>query len=356
MTRKHPEGKRGAKGTGLNNGTNKSRGSNVPGKGTIILYQDKKGANQLEVKLEDETVWLNAHQMAQIFGIDRTGIVRHINNVYKGLELNRNSTCAKIAQVARDGRKRVIDYYNLDMIISVGYRVNSRQATHFRIWATQVLKAHLIQGYSLNHKKLLETKSKFQELQTAINFLQKKAQRRLLKGQEKELLNLIADYSKTLTILENYDKEKIKKPKGKQNRFKLTYKNSKKIIQGVKEELIRKKEASELFAREREAKFKAIIGNLYQTFEQKDLYASLEEKAANLLYLMIKDHPFIDGNKRTGAFLFIYFLDKSDYLYQETGEKKINDNALTALALLIAESDPKEKEILIRIVMNLITE
>jgi len=324
-------------------------------KGDIIIYKPKGKEVEIRVKLKKETIWLNAHQIAQIFNIDRTVVVKHIQNIYKNNELFAKSTCAKIAQVAADGRIRRMNQYNLDMIISVGYRVDSKQATQFRVWATRILKQHILQGYTINQKRLLETQTKFKELQNAITFLQKKSRKKLLKGQEKEILDLLGEYSKTLSILEQYDKRKIKKAKGQKGKFVLSYDNCKDIIIKIKENLMTKKEASNFFGIEVEKKFESAIENLRQTFAKKELYRTIEEKAAHLLYLTIKDHPFIDGNKRIASFLFIYFLDKNDYLYRKNGEKKINDNALVALALLIAESNPKEKDILIGIVTNLIS-
>ena len=226
----------------------------------------------------------------------------------------------------------------------------------FRIWSTKILKNYLLQGYAINQKRLAEAKNKFRELQTAISFLQKQTDKKQLKGSEKEIINLLADYSKTLSILEKYDKEKLRKPKGKKDSFVLKYKNCLDIITELKKELVSKKEASDIFGVERQKAFESVIKNLYQTFGKKELYKNLEEKSAHLLYLTIKDHPFSDGNKRIGSFLFVYFLDKNNYLYRKSGEKKINDNALTALAILIAESNPKEKTVLIKIVINLLND
>ncbi len=324
-------------------------------KGEIVIYKSPQGP-EIQVKLERETVWLDAHLIARLFGVNRPAIVKHINNIYKTSELNRKTTCSILEQVADDGKVRKMNLYNLDMIVSVGYRVNSKQATRFRIWATKVLKQYLVQGYAINERQLLQTQSRLNELQNAISFLQEKSRYKLLAGQEQEILSLLANYSKTLTLLGQYDKGKlplIKKIKGK---FVLKYNDVKQIILKIKNDLINKKEASDLFGQESEEKFKAILGNIYQTFDSKELYPSLEEKTAHLLYFVIKDHPFVDGNKRIASFLFVYFLDKNDCLYRSSGEKKINDNALTALSLLIAVSEPKGKNILIRIVTNLLSE
>ncbi len=323
-------------------------------KGEVIIYRTAKKEVELKVRLEKETVWLDARQMAQIFDVNRPAVVKHINNIYKTGELDKNSTCSILEQVAADEKIRRMNFYNLDMIISVGYRVNSQRAIQFRIWATNILKQHILQGYTINQKRLLETREKFRELQNTIAFLEDKAGKKELKGQEKEILGLLAGYAKTLSLLEQYDKDKLKKPKGRKAIFFLGYEDCKKIIRQIKNELIQKKESSNLFGSETDKGFERIVKNLYQTFGGKELYKTIEEKAAHLLYLTIKDHPFTDGNKRIASFLFVYFLDKNDYLYRENGESKINDNALVALALLIAESNPKEKNILIKIIANLI--
>jgi len=331
---------------------NKSIENNI-NKGKIAIYRAPTGP-EIQVKLEKETVWLDAHLIAKLFGVNRPAIVKHINNIYKSGELNKKSTCSILEQVAADGKIREMNLYNLDTIISVGYRVNSKRATQFRIWATETLKEHLVKGYTINEKRLLEAKEKLKELQIAISFLQEKSQKELLSGQAGEILNLLSTYAKTLTLLEEYDKRKLKEIKGRKAKFVLKYEMCKRIISEIKRELIAKKEASNLFGQETNKKFESIVKNLYQTFSGRELYKTIEEKAANLLYLTIKDHPFYDGNKRIGSFLFVYFLDKNDYLYRENGEKKVNDNALIALALLIAESNPKEKDILIKIITNLI--
>ncbi|MDP2708583.1 MAG: virulence protein RhuM/Fic/DOC family protein [bacterium] len=323
----------------------------IKNKGEIIIYKTKQGP-ELEVRLQKESVWLDSHQLAKLFDIDRTGVIRHIANIYRTRELDENATCAKIAQVAADEKVRKMDLYNLDMIISVGYRVNSQRATQFRIWATRTLKDHLVKGYTINEKRLLEAREKFSELQTAISFLRDKAKHELLIGQEQEILNLLAYYSSSLAILEKYDKNKLTLPRAGKTKYKLTYGRALEVIENIKAELIKKKQAGDIFGRQSAHKLESILANLWQTFGGRELYKNFEEKAAHLLYLIIKDHPFIDGNKRIASFLFVYFLDKNNFLYRATGEKKINDNALVALALLIAISAPKDKEIMIKIVVN----
>lgn len=326
-------------------------------KGKILIYKSKDGP-KLDVYFEKETVWLTQKQMALLFDKGIPTINEHIKNIYKEGELEKKSTIRKFRIVQNEGGRQIerdIDFYNLDVIISVGYRVKSLRGTQFRIWATKTLKEHLVKGYSINERRLLQTKNQLQELQRAISFLQEKSKHKLLVGQEQEILILIANYSKTLTLLDQYDKKKlslIKKTKGK---FILEYEDAISVIDKIKKDLIPKNEASDLFGQENSDKFKGILGSIYQTFGKKELYPSLEEKAAHLLYFIIKDHPFIDGNKRIASFLFVYFLDKNDFLYRKNAEKKINDNALTALALLIAVSDPKDKDVLIKIITNLIS-
>lgn len=325
-------------------------------KGEIIIYKTSRDEVELKVKLEQETVWLSLDQLAILFDRDKSVISRHIKNIFQEKELDKNSVVAKFATTAADGKIYRVDYYNLDVIISVGYRVKSQNGVKFRIWATKILKQYLVKGYAINEKRLLEAKNKFHELREAVLFLQKQSKKKLLKGQEIEILSLLADYSKTLSLLEQYDKGSLKDKKGKKTKFILRYEDCAQIITELKNKLIAKKEAGDLFGQERGGSFEGIIKGLYQTFAKKELYPAIEDKASHLLYLTIKDHPFSDGNKRSAAFLFVYFLDKSDYLFKKSGERKINDNALTALALLIAESNPKEKETMVKIVKNLITE
>ena len=325
-------------------------------RGEIVIYQSKEGP-KLDVRLEEDTVWLTQKQMAMLFDKGLPTINEHIQNIYKEGELKKNSTIRNFRIVQSEGGRTVerkIDFYNLDVIISVGYRVKSQRGTQFRIWATKTLKDHLVKGYSINEKRLLQTQNQLKQLQTTIDYLQEKSKHELLAGQEQEILNLLANYSKTLTLLERYDKEKItliKKAKGK---FILRYQEAREVIDRIKNDLIAKKEAGQIFGQENSDKFKGILGSIYQTFGGKALYPSLEEKSAHLLYFTIKDHPFVDGNKRIGSFLFVYFLDKNNYLYKKSGEKKINDNALTALSLLIAVSAPQDKEIMIKIITNLV--
>lgn len=321
--------------------------------GEVIMYKSASGP-KLEVHLEKETAWLSLNQMAALFGRDNSVISRHIKNVFAEKELARKSVVAKFATTADDGKIYNVEYYNLDVIISVGYRVKSQQGVGFRIWATKTLKQHLVEGYTINEKRLFEEKAKLQKLQETIAFLQQKSRAKLLKGQEKEIIDLLADYARTLTILEEYDKSKLKSIGDGKAVSILSYEKCQDVILQLKKELMSRGEAGDLFGSERGGAFEGIVKNLYQTFGGKELYANLESKAAHLLYLIIKDHPFSDGNKRSGAFLFVYFLDMNKYLFRKNGERKINDNALAALALLIAESDPKEKEQMIALITQLL--
>jgi len=319
----------------------------------IIIYRTAKGP-ELKVKLKEDSIWLTQAQVSELFQTERSVITKHLKNIFDSGELKENSVCAKIAHTAADRKIYKTRFYNLDAIISVGYRVNSKRATQFRIWATKILTKHLIDGYTINEKRLRKETAKFKELQRTIAFLQDKAGDKLLADQAQEILDLLATYAKSLSLLNQYDKNRIAGTKGKRAKYILTYEHALEIAGMVKADLLAKRQASDLFGREMDHKFESIVKNLWQTFDGKELYGTIEEKAAHLIYLTIKDHPFTDGNKRIAAFLFIYFLDKNRYLHKKNGERKINDNALVALALLIAVSNPGDKDIMIKIVKNLI--
>lgn len=319
-------------------------------KGEIAIYRTKQGP-EIRVKLKRETVWLKQEGIAKLFNRERSVVTKHINNIFSDKEVDKKSN-VQFLHVANSDKP--VKFYSLDVILAVGYRVNSARAIHFRKWATNVLKRYLIEGYAINKDRLLQAKNKFRELQATISFLQEKSKAKLLSGQEKEILNLLASYSKTLKLLNQYDEKKIKLIKKSKAEFILKYEQARRVIREIKKELAIKKQASDLFGQENNKKLAAILGNIYQTFQDEELYKSLEEKASHLLYFIIKDHPFVDGNKRIASFLFIYFLDKNNFLYQESGERKINDNALTALTLLLAVSNPKDKKILVKIITNLL--
>lgn len=332
----------------------RSFGSN---KGDIVIFQAKSGVVRLDVKLENETVWLTQKQMAILFDKDVKTVNEHIQNVFKERELEREPTIRKFRIVQIEGKRRIernIDFYNLDVIISVGYRVKSRQGTQFRIWATNILRNYLVQGYVLNQKRLIERETSLKELQETIAFISSKASHPQLTDKTGDLLRLINEYANALTILHEYDSKLLKINRGKAPTYVLTYESAVDIINEVRNRLGEKGEATELFGREVGHKFKGIIGVLYQTFDRKELYVSMEEKAAHILYLVIKDHPFADGNKRVGSLLFVYFLDKNGHLRKANGEPKFNDNTVVALSLLIAASDPREKETMIKIITNLL--
>ncbi|MDP2951347.1 MAG: RhuM family protein [bacterium] len=332
----------------------KQNTSNNQNRGEIAIYQSKDGQSSFNVRLDKETVWLSLNQMVGLFNRDKSVISRHIKNVFAEKELIHKAVVAKFATTASDGKIYRVDYYNLDMIISIGYRVKSLRGTQFRIWATNVLKKHLVEGYSLNQKRLAEQTEKFKELQKAVLLIQEKSQNLLLASQAQELLNIIADYSNSFNLLEQYDKDKLILQKNKKAKFVLTYKDALLVIEELKKDLLKKKQAGDLFGKQNSEQCQGILGALYQTFSGKELYNSLEEKAANLFYLTIKDHPFIDGNKRIASILFIYFIEQNNYSKKQTGERKINDNTLVALALLIATSQAKEKDVLIKIITNLL--
>lgn len=325
----------------------------------IAIYQASNGAVEVRLDTSKETIFLTQQQVGELFNVQKAAISKHVKNIFETSELEKKSTVSVLETVQTEGKRKItrkIEYYNLDLILSIGYRVNSTNATKFRQWATKTLRLYIIEGYTINKKRLLAAQNKFHELQEAVLFLQKQSKKELLKGQETEILNLLADYSKTLSLLEKYDKGKLDEQKGAKSKFILEYKDCVKIIAELKKELVAQKEASDLFGQERGGSFEGIINGLYQTFGKKELYPTIEDKVSHLLYFIIKDHPFADGNKRSAAFLFVYFLDKTNYLFKKNGERKINDNALVALALLIAESNPKDKEVMIKIIKNLISE
>ena len=319
----------------------------------IEIYCSQDGSIQLNVKLENDTVWLTQSQMAELFGVDRTSIVRHIRNIYKSEELDQNSTCAKNAQVRTEGNRsilREIPYYNLDMIISVGYRVNSKNATSFRRWATSVLKQYLIKGYVINQQIKLD---RYNELKDVVRLMSRTVgmQEKVTSEEYGGLFNVISDYVYALDTLDHYDYQSLSIQKTtKEEQFRATYENAMEAINALKEKF----GGSQWFANEKDDSFKSSIGQIYQTFGGEDLYPSVEEKAAMLLYLVVKNHSFSDGNKRIAAMLFLWFLNNNHVLYAEDGHKRIADNTLVALTLMIAESRTEEKDVMVKVVVNLI--
>ena len=313
-------------------------------KNEIVLFENQDV--KLEVNMQDETVWLNTEQMAQLFDRDYKTIRKHINNALKE-ELSDQVVVAKFENTtihgAIDGKTQthIIDYYNLDMIISVGYRVKSKNGVIFRKWANKILKDYLIKGYAVNQKRLeyLEKTIKLIDIAGRIDTE--------LKGSEaQEIIKVVNNYSNALNLLDDYDHKRISKPSGTINNNKIVYEDCMEIVSKLKFN-----SDSDLFALERDKGLKAILGNIYQSFDGKDLYPTIEEKAANFLYLITKNHTFIDGNKRIDATLFIYFLEFYNLLYNDDGQV-IDNNTLVAITLLIAQSNPKEKDVLIDLVMN----
>jgi death-on-curing family protein len=333
----------------------------MKGKGEIIIYQTEDGKSQLEVHLQNESIWLSQKMMAELFQKDSDTISLHLKNIYKEKELNENSTTELFSVVQEEGSrkiKRKIKFYNLDAVISVGYRINSKRGTQFRIWATQTLKDHLIKGYTINEKRLREQQERFKELNQTIEFLKTTIGSKQLSDKETQgLLEIIAAYTRSFILLNQFDSNSLQShPSDKQLTYEINYNEANSAIQQLKNELISKQEASELFGRQRDETFQGILKSVIQTFEGNYLYPSIEEQAAHLLYFVIKNHPFADGNKRIGAFLFVWFLHRNKHLIKKEGDFKINDNALVALALLVAQSDPQNKDLMIRLIINLVNE
>ena len=321
----------------------------------IIIYQTDDDQTQIDVRLENETVWLTQAQMAELFQTDRTSIVRHINKIYADDELDRDSTCAKIAQVQKEGQRTVrrsIPYFNLDMIISVGYRVNSKRGVKFRQWANCVLKQYLIKGYAINERLRHEQISELRQLvQVVSRTLQHREQENTIETQD--LLDVVVDYTYALDTLDNYDYERLTIDQTtKVASFHATYENAMEQIQRLRDKF----GASVLFGNEKDDSFKSSIGQIYQTFGGEELYPSVEEKAAMLLYLVTKNHSFSDGNKRIAATLFLWFLNNNKILYNSDGSKRIADSTLVALTLMIAESKTEEKDVMVKVVVNLINQ
>lgn len=312
----------------------------------LIIYQAENGAIALKSDANKETVWASLNQIAELFGRDKSVISRHIKNILKDEELTKDSVVAKNATTALDGKTYQVDFYNLDLIISVGYRVNSKVATHFRKWSTQVLKQHITQGYTTNQKVLAHNKQQFLKTLNDLKILTHENTR----VEAKDILSLIESFSNTFFTLENFDKNNFPK-KGEISEVKASAEDLKNDIQLLKAELIKKGEATKLFAQEKKQdSLEGIYGNVFQSVFGQDAYPSTEEKAAHLLYFIVKNHPFNDGNKRSGAFAFIWLLQKANYNFIH----KISPETLTALTLLIATSDPNEKDKMIGLILLLL--
>jgi death-on-curing family protein len=321
----------------------------------VVLYKAEDGKSTFDVKLDLETVWLSLNQMADLFETTKQNISLHINNVFKEKELIRVSTVKKYLTVQNEGKRNIernIEYFNLDVIISVGYRVKSLRGTQFRIWATNTLKQHLVQGYTINEKRLKEQSNKIIELQKTVSYLSRTSESLALTSDEAQgIIKVISDYTHALNILDGYDYDNLKiSNTSKREKYRLNYSDALNFIESLKSKFSN----SELFGKIRGSSLDSSINTIYQTYGKKKLYPSIEEKASNLLYFLIKNHPFVDGNKRIAASFFIYFLARNNVLYKADGSKRIADNALVALCLLIAESKPSDKEIIVKVVINLI--
>ena len=319
----------------------------------VIIYQSADGQASLDVRLEQESVWLSQKQMAELLDKDTDTIGLHIRNIYKEGELEPDATTEESSVVQNEGNRKVrrkLKVYNLDVIISVGYRVKSQRGTQFRQWATRVLREHLVQGYTINQQRLEEQSQKLAEMQQAVELLSRTLeQQQLVNDLGKDVLKVIADYAYALDLLDRYDHGtlSIEKTSGTTD-FVLDYKSANEIVLSMKVNF------EGLFGIEKDQGFKSAIGTIYQTFDGKELYPSAEEKAANLLYFIVKNHAFSDGNKRIAAALFIYFLNANNILYRADGSKRLADTTLVALTLLIAESKPEEKDTIVKVVVNLI--
>ena len=305
-------------------------------KNEIILFENQEV--KLEVNMKDETVWLNVKQMAELFGREESNIRRHIINIFKEQELIETNN---VQNLHVDGVKQKVPFYNLDVIISVGYRVKSQNGVIFRKWATKVLKDYIIKGYAVNQKRL-------EYLEKTIHLIDiaNRVDNKLENNDAKEILRIIGNYTKALDLLDDYDHKSLTRPKGNEDNRKISYEDCINIIKKLQYN-----EESDIFAIERDRGLESIIANIYQTYDGKDVYMSIEEKAANFLYMIVKNHVFVDGNKRIAATLFIYFLKYYDILYKDN-KQLIDNNTLTALTLLIAESNPKEKDVIIDLVLN----
>jgi prophage maintenance system killer protein len=320
----------------------------------IIIYQTESGETQIDVRLEQDSVWLSQAQMVELFDRDKRTISEHIGKIFKEGELQEGAVVRKFRTTASDGKTYEVNQYNLDVIISVGYRVKSARGTQFRIWANNVLKQYLIQGYALNERKLQAEQEKLGDLHAAITLIARLAQKKALSDEESQsILTVLAQYSHALTVLDDYDHQRLEiigttsleQPK-------IGYDEAINQIHLWRE----KEKLGGLFGNEKDDSFKGSLETIYQTFDAEELYPTIEEKAANLLYFIVKNHSFSDGNKRIAAAIFVWFLERNQFLYKETGEKRIADNALVAFTLLIAESKPDEREMIVKVIINLIND
>jgi len=318
----------------------------------ILLYQSPDGQIQLDVQLDHDTVWLTQAQMSELFSRERSVISKHLRNIFQTGELDEESNVQKMHIASAD---RPITRYNLEVIISVGYRVNSVKGVRFRQWATQVLRQYLVQGYALNEKRLRESQRQLTDLKRLVQLQAEVASsQELTADQSDALLRILGDYARALDVLDQYDHQRLRVARdtvapAADAGFELTYESAMQAIDALRVQF----GGSELFGREKDKSFESSVRTIYQSFGGQDMYPSVEEKAANLLYFVVKNHSFSDGNKRIAAFLFVYFLDRNGCLYHRNGSRRIADNALVALTLLIAESRPEDKDVMATLVVNL---
>ena len=319
-------------------------------KGEIIIYQTSDGTTSLDVKLEQETIWLTQNQIAELFGTKRPAITKHLKNIFISEELDELSTCSILEHMGNNGKQSYkTTFYNLDAILSVGYRVNSKNATQFRIWANKVLKEYLIKGYAVKDNIKLE---QYEDLKQTIKVLANVLETKTLEYSESiGLLRVVTDYAYALDTLDRYDYQKLEIDQTtEKEQFRITYEHAMITIDGLRVKF----GGSTLFGNEKDQSFKGSIGAIYQTFGGQDLYPSIEEKASMLLYLVTKNHSFSDGNKRIAAFLFLWFMERNSILYNADGSKRIGNNTLVALTLMIAESRTEEMDTMVKVIVNLI--
>jgi prophage maintenance system killer protein len=316
-------------------------------RGEIVLYQGQDGTVELDVRLERESLWLSLNQIAALFERDKSVISRHLGNVFREGELDRQAVVAFFATTAADGKTYQVEYFNLDAIISVVYRVNSKRGTQFRIWATHILRDHLLQGYSVNERRLQELKQSLRVVGQVLDRYD------VSSDQAQALLRVVTDYARALDILDDYDHQRVRLDTVRRGEARgIDYEEAIAIVAQLRMTY----GGSELFGREKDASLRGSLGAVMQAFDGADVYPSLEEKAAHLLYFLVKNHSFVDGNKRIGAALFLWFMEKNSMLYRLDGAKRVADNALVAITLMIAESAPDQREILTRIIVELINE
>ena len=321
----------------------------------IVIYQTEDGQTQIDVRLENDTVWLTQAQMVELFQTTKQNVSLHLNNLYKEGELKKEGTVKEYLTVQQEGKRKVtrkVKYYDLDVIISVGYRVHSKRGTAFRIWARQILKDYLTKGYAVNERI---RKDQIGELRQLIGMVGRAIQNKQIEPDEENqaLFDIVVDYTYALDTLDDYDYQRMTvKDTTQEEKFHATYENAMETIAALRDKF----GGSSLFGNEKDDSFKSSIGQIYQTFGGEELYPSVEEKAAMLLYLVTKNHSFSDGNKRIAATLFLWFLNNNGILYREDGTKRLSDNTLVALTLMIAESRTEEKDVMVKVVVNLINQ